>query len=160
MDIIEFDTKYSEDVKDLLVELQEYIVSIDKYGLNTITKDYRDQYYTKTLNEVYDNQGKIYLALQDNNIVGMVAGYIYPYSKEDILDYTCPTKGIVSELIISKKCRSKGFGKLLLEHIERYLKTLGCQYIQIDVFAYNQSAEQFYKKHNYENRMITMFKKI
>ena len=30
MNIIEYDNKYIEDVKDLLVELEEYIVSIDK----------------------------------------------------------------------------------------------------------------------------------
>ena len=30
MKIIEYEDKYLEDVKDLLVELEEYIVSIDK----------------------------------------------------------------------------------------------------------------------------------
>ncbi len=31
MEIINYDSKYDEQIKDLLVELQEYVVSIDKY---------------------------------------------------------------------------------------------------------------------------------
>lgn len=34
MKIIEYEDKYLEDVKDLLVELEEYIVSIDKDKLD------------------------------------------------------------------------------------------------------------------------------
>ncbi len=34
MKIIEYEDKYLEDVKDLLVELEEYIVSIDKDNLD------------------------------------------------------------------------------------------------------------------------------
>ena len=30
MQIVEYEDKYLEDVKDLLVELEEYIISIDK----------------------------------------------------------------------------------------------------------------------------------
>ena len=45
--IIEYDKQYDEDVKDLLVELQEYIVSIDKEKYNIITKDYREEYFKK-----------------------------------------------------------------------------------------------------------------
>ena len=36
MKIIEYEYKYLEDVKDLLVELEEYIVSIDKDNLDLV----------------------------------------------------------------------------------------------------------------------------
>ena len=50
--IIEYDEKYKEEVKDLLVELQEYIVSIDHWHLNIITPDYRKKYFEKTIKNV------------------------------------------------------------------------------------------------------------
>ena len=36
MGIVEYEEKYLEDVRNLLVELEEYIVSIDKDGLDII----------------------------------------------------------------------------------------------------------------------------
>ena len=45
MEILEYNKLYKEDVKDLLIELQEYIVSIDKYHLNIISPQYREVYF-------------------------------------------------------------------------------------------------------------------
>ena len=44
MNIIEYSDKYLEDVKDLLVELEEYIVSIDKDHLNQVHPEYREKW--------------------------------------------------------------------------------------------------------------------
>ncbi len=49
MEIVEYKAKYKEDVKNILVELQEYIVSIDHWHLNIITPDYRKKYFEKTI---------------------------------------------------------------------------------------------------------------
>ena len=42
MRIVEYEKKYKEDVKNLLVELQEYIASIDREGYNILTDEFRD----------------------------------------------------------------------------------------------------------------------
>ena len=42
MQIVEYDKKYTENVKDLLVELQEFIVCIDDWKLNIMTAQYRE----------------------------------------------------------------------------------------------------------------------
>ena len=39
MKIIEYEEIYQEEVKELLEELQEYMISVDKEGYSTITKD-------------------------------------------------------------------------------------------------------------------------
>ena len=43
--IVEYNNQYAEDVKDLLVELQEFIVSIDKEKYNILTAEYREEYF-------------------------------------------------------------------------------------------------------------------
>ena len=43
MEIIEYEDKYLEDVKDLLVELEEYIISIDKDDLDQLHPLYRSK---------------------------------------------------------------------------------------------------------------------
>ena len=43
MKILELEQKYYEQIKDLLVDLQKYIIEIDKYNLNIISQDYREK---------------------------------------------------------------------------------------------------------------------
>ena len=67
---------------------------------------------------------------------------------------------MVSELIVSKNARSMGIGKQLMQKIETYLKSIGCEYIFIDVFAYNENAIKFYDKLGFHTRGLIDIKKI
>ena len=114
MKIIEYNDKYLEDVKDLLVELEEYILSIDKDNLDQLHPDYRDKMAILDLEEVKKLNGKCFLAVENDKAVGFIMGYIVEYDEYDYLDYKCPKTGEISELIVTKKTRSSGVGKLLL----------------------------------------------
>ena len=160
MKIIEYEEKYLEDVKDLLVELEEYILSIDKDNLDQLHKDYRDKMAELDLDEVNKYNGKCYLAVENDKAIGLIMGCIYPYEEHDYLDYTCPKTGEITELIVTKKVRSTGVGKLLMSKMEEYFKNKNCEYIHVDVFAYNESGINFYKKDGYHTRMEIMIKKI
>lgn len=160
MIIREFANNDIEQIKDLLVELQQYVIEIDKYNLNIISDAYRDKYFEYMIDDLKTQQGKIYIAEENGAIVGFIAGYVQTYDERDKLDYTCPNKGIVAELIVSKNIRSKGSGQLLLNKLEEYFTSIECKYIQIDVFAYNEIGKNFYYKNKYEDRMITLFKKL
>lgn len=160
MEICELSDKYNEQVKDLLVELQEYVMSIDKYNLNHLSKDYREKYFKHMYNDCKQNQGKIFVAIENDECLGIIAGYVQKYNRRDKLDYICPKKGVVSELIVKSSIRGKSVGSKLLSSIENYFKSIYCEYVQLDAFAYNSDAINFYYKLGYENRMITLFKKI
>lgn len=158
--IIEYEDKYIEQVRDLLVELEEYIVSIDKDELDIVGEEYREKYILNLLNEVNTNNGKIYLYIEENKIRGMIAGIFRKYTEEDYLDYKCPKAGEVLELVTTQKERSKGIGRKLLEKMEEYFKSFECDYVYIDVFAYNDNAKKFYEKSNYHARMHSYIKKL
>ena len=57
MQIIEYENKYLEDVKDLLVELEKYILSIDKDNLDQLHPEYREKMAILDLEEVMDIPG-------------------------------------------------------------------------------------------------------
>ena len=133
MEIVEYEEKYLEDVRDLLVELEEYIVSIDKDGLDRVHFEYREKMALLDLEEVKNNKGKCYLMLDGNSVVGLIMGYVREYDKYDYLDYKCPRCGEISELIVSKNARSKGAGQQLIRKMEEYFKQINCEYILIDV---------------------------
>ena len=136
------------------------IKEIDKYNLNIISKEYRDKYFDFMLKDCINQQGQIFIAVTEGIVVGFIAGFVQIYEKRDKLDYTCPKKGVIAELIVNKNCRSNGIGYKLLSAMENYFKSVNCQYIQLDVFAYNDIAKNFYYKNDYEERMLTLFKKI
>lgn len=160
MEIIEYNDKYLEDVKDLLVELEEYILTIDKDELDQLHPEYRDKMAILDLNEVREYNGKCYLAIEDNKAVGLIMGTIPPYDDNDYLDYKCPKRGEITELVVSSKIRSNVVGQQLMNKMEEYFKSVGCEYIIIDVFAYNEKAIKFYDKQGYHTRMLVDIKKI
>ena len=160
MKIIEYNDKYLEDVKDLLVELEEYIISIDKDHLDRLHHDYRDKMVVIDLAKVKENNGKCYLAINDGKAIGLIMGCIFPYDEFDYLDYKCPKRGEITELIVSKKVRSKGIGNLLITKMEEYFKSMDCEYVIVDVFAYNDLALSFYNKKDYHTRMCVNIKKL
>lgn len=158
--VIEYNNKYLENVRDLLVELEEYIVSIDKDNLDRVHGDYREKMALLDLEEIEKNNGKCYLYLENNKVLGLIMGTIPKYSEYDYLDYKCPKRGVVTELVVKRSVRGKGIGQKLLEQMEIYFKSMQCEYVLIDVFAYNDNAINFYNNNEYHARMITNIKKI
>ena len=160
MEIIEYDSKYVEDVKDLLTELEEYIVSIDEDNLDHVGENYHEEMINYCLKDVNENNGKCYIAVEDNKAIGLIMGFDRKYEEKDYLDYKCPKMGIVAELIVSKKSRSKAIGTKLMNKMEEYFKSIGCKYVLLSVFAYNQNAINFYSKFGYHPRMHDMIRKL
>ena len=160
MKIVEYDEKYLNDVRDLLTELEEYIVSIDEDHLDQVHPEYYEKMALVDLDDVKNNNGKCYLAIRDNKVAGLIMGTIPSYNKYDYLDYKCPKRGVITELIVTKKTRSNGVGKELINTLEKYFKSKGCEYVLVDVFVYNKLGINFYNKRGYHTRMYTNIKKL
>ena len=47
-----------------------------------------------------------------------------------------------------------------MQKMEEYFKSMNCEYVSIDVFAYNDQAINFYRKQGYHTRMLIDIKKI
>ena len=115
--IIEYEQQYAENVKDLLVELQEHIQNIDIEGYNLVTKEYRELYFDKVINEVNKYNGKILLYKENDNIVGAIVGLINN-NREETYEFKVPKRGRITELVVSKNIRSNGIGTILLNAME------------------------------------------
>ena len=160
MKIIEYDKKYLDDVRNLLVELEEYILTIDIDELDQLHPEYHEKMAILDLEEVNENNGKCYLAIENDQVVGLIMGIVVKFDKYDYLDYKCPKEGEITELIVTSKTRNKGIGNALMNQMENYFKSIGCEYILVDVFAYNKNAINFYDKQGYHPRMHRAIKKI
>jgi ribosomal protein S18 acetylase RimI-like enzyme len=160
MKIIEYEEKYLEEVRDLLVELEEYILTVDEDELDQLHPEYREKMAIIDLKDVNENNGKCYLAIEDNKVLGLIMGTIPPFDEYDYLDYKCPKRGIITELVVTSKVRSNGIGQKLMHQMEEYFKSQDCEYSLVDVFAYNKNGIKFYDKQGYHPRMYTDIKKL
>ncbi len=160
MEIIEYMDKYLEDVRELLVELQKHNISLDKDKLEVLHPQFREKMAVLELEDISNNNGKCYLALENKKVVGLIMGYILSYDTYDYLDYKCPIRGKITDLIVSKEARNSGIGNKLIKKIENYFKQAGCEYIMVDVFGYNEEANKYYEKLGYRTRIMKKIKKI
>lgn len=157
--IIDYDKKYDEQIKDLLVELQEHLVLLDIQKYNILSPEYRENYFKKVMEIVNKFDGKIYLYKQDDKILGLIVG-IVNNEEQNTYEFIAPKRGRIEELVVSKTARGQGIGNKLLLKMEEYLYSVGCKDILLGAFAYNERAVKFYEKHGYHARMLTLTKSI
>ena len=104
--------------------------------------------------------GKIFLAIENDKIIGLVLGVVNLNDEIDKLTNDCAKTGNVLELIVKNFSRGHGIGKSLLNEIETYFKNINCKRINIEVFGPNKSALNFYLKNDYTIRDYIVSKKI
>ena len=158
--IVEYDSKYDEQIKDLLVELQNYLVDIDNWHTQILKPEYRESMFKLDMEKVRKQNGKIYLYIEDNVAIGIIIGIIEEKDEIDKLTNDCAKTGSILELVIKNDIRGNGIGKLLLGKIEQFFKDVDCKRINIEVFGPNKKGLNFYEKNGYVTRDIIVSKKI
>ena len=160
MQIIEYNSKYDEQIKDLLVELQNYLIDIDDWHTQVMLPEYREENFQMDMRKVNNQEGKIFLAIENDLIVGLIMGIVEEKDEIDKLTNDCAKTGSVIELIVKNDIRGSGIGKTLLEQMEKYFKNINCKRINIEVFGPNKRGLNFYEKNDYIVRDMIVSKQI
>ena len=66
----------------------------------------------------------------------------------------------VDQLVISEKCRGKGYGKKLMEEIARIAKEEGCERIELECWSFNDSALGMYKHLGFDEQRVKLETKV
>ena len=146
--------------KELLCQLQEHLVKVDDENVQTMNEDYNDKYIGYIEQQTRKCDGLILVAEAYDNPVGMIAGLIEKKDEVDSLTNRCPRRGIITELVVDEKMRGHGIGKKLIERMEAHFKNNNCEFIAVDVFAPNKSAQWFYFSLGYSPRNIELYKRV
>lgn len=140
--------------------LADHIISVDPLKRSRRLPKYSKLYVKKLMFKIKKNKGILLIAYENKNIVGFVAGFIEKQSKESLMECVPTKAGKIEDLFIYPKYRSKNIGRRLMKKIEDYFKSKGCDALRLHVFAPNIRAHDFYKRLNYQDRMIEMIKLI
>ena len=158
--IVEYDSKFDKQIKDLLVELQNYLIDIDDWHTQIMLPEYREKYFKMDMEKVKNQDGKIYLEIENNTVNGLIIGVVEEKDDIDKLTNDCAKTGSVIELIVKNNIRGNGIGKNLLEKLEEYFKSINCKRINIEVFGPNKKGLNFYEKNDYVVRDYIVSKKL
>ena len=155
---------YKENDKAGLVEclegLCDYLVNVDPLKKIRRLPAFGRTYTQSLLKKIVRNNGALYVADDNGEIVGIIAGIVQNVSKLDQLSFASTKYGRVLELFVHPDYRGNHLGKLLVEKMEDHFKQLHCDHLRIEVFEPNKSAHQFYHALGYTDRVIDVIKEL
>ncbi len=160
IEIKEYQHEDKDSVLMMMEHLQDYVVDLDPIQRIRRMPGYGENTFTAFQEYLSKNEGKCFVAVHENTIIGFIAGLIALQSEKNLLSVIPTRLGVVKELFIKDSHRFKNIGKQLMSILEEYFKKSGCDSLWVDVFAYNHKAHEFYKGLGYSDREIGMLKKI
>ena len=139
-----------------IVELQEFERKLQpdfRTKGSVIAVAYR-KYLVKKIKNMH---GKIFVAEVNKKISGFAAILLE--------NQTSPCMKIkknayIIDLVVLSKDRKSGVGSALLKRAEKFALDAGVSNIFLDVMFNNKLALSFYNNHGFENRGITLLKKL
>lgn len=108
--------------------------------------------YETTLQEMRRGGYRIFVVVEDDEYVALAGIAIRTNFYYGKFLY-------VYDLITSEKVRSRGHGKLLLDHLEELARTDGCQTIALSSGVQRTDAHRFYEDKMGYDRVSYVFKK-
>jgi len=144
----------------LMREFGQYVESIDDIKRTEYKKGGAEYFTDKMIRETQENNGAVFVARIQDKVVGFIGGYVGKQDKDEEMEAVPLTPGIVSEFFVTASSRGKHIGEKLLQTLEEDLKNKGCDILRLEVFAPNILAREFYTKHDFTERLITLSKSL
>lgn len=148
-----------ETVTGMFDELLKHLAEIDTIGHMHWQHGEGAEVMADILKDVESENGVIYIAEQDDEIIGVISGRISQHDDKKT-GQTYDPEGRVTQLFVKMPYRGKGIGRSLLDRIEQYFKDEGCESMWIMVFKPNECAYEFYQRHGFVDRDIDMIKTL
>jgi len=145
-----------KDIDKILI-LEDQIFDIHfKSRPDWIGKNPKSYEYKKDIIE--GNNGKIFIAEENNNIIGLCIINIREIKNHHM--FHDMTNIEIENICIDEDYRKKGIGKILFEEVKKFAKEINAKNIELSVWKFNQDAINFYEKMGMKIRIIRMEYKI
>lgn len=105
-----------------------------------------------------NNDNDIYVVKSGNNICGYAITKIITFRDDPLIIDHC--RFFIDDLYVDLQYRKKGIGKFLMRELVSVCKSKGFRYMDLNVWAFNTEAIDFYKKNGMQEIMIRMEQKI
>ena len=128
-----------------IVELLRYICEIHRKGRPDVFISGQPKYDTEALCRMMDDESyRIAAASEDGRVIGYMISKII---KNESGPHIRSAKTLyIDDICVDKAYAHKGVGTSLFEEARRIGKDEGCERIDLNVWAFNESAIKFYEK--------------
>ena len=143
-------------IRRCLVELQDYERALDSRmpsGASIV-----DEYVAHMLGQCEKHDGKVLVAMVDDEIVGYVT--VLCRVTNDELEDGDYEYGLVSDLVVLQPHRNKGLGRLLLDEAETFARARGVAWLRIGVLSDNRGALNLYRSLGFADRYTELEKDL
>lgn len=158
IELREFRVEDEPRIAALMDEFQNYLIGIDDLKRLVAFKDAGVQYTKIKIEDIKKVNGVMFIATAEQKIIGFVFGMLEPLTEIETLEIGNRKYGTVTDIFVTAKHRNQGVGKMLLEKIEQYFKSVGCDTVSIGMLACNVDAHNMYAHMGYTNRSVDMIK--
>lgn len=104
------------------------------------------EYFTDLINNHY-----VIVAIQDNNVVGYLAGSIEEKGSYELIQY-----GEINNMLVSHSYRGMGIGKQLIDNFKDHCIKHDIHNIKVVASYKNKDAINFYHKNGFEDFNLTL----
>lgn len=138
-----------------MIELLRQVGQVHHLGRPDLIRADAQKYDEGDLQQLLKDENRpIFIAEE----AGKVLGYgfcILKRTKDDPVladNYTL----YIDDLCVDENCRGKGVGKTVYAHILGYARSLGCDSVTLNVWAFNKSAMGFYESVGLKTQKVGM----
>ncbi|MBO4813072.1 GNAT family N-acetyltransferase [Candidatus Saccharibacteria bacterium] len=146
MEYREFRKDDYDDLKRLVAGLQEFFVQMDDEYREFSNVD-EGKYLDEIIGDAESKNGKIYVAVDNGNLVGFVQGVII---EKDDLQHVPQRDGWIGLLYVEDRYRNKNVGNELMTRMREFFRSENCDSVKLFCSSANVGALEFYKKVGFE----------
>jgi GNAT superfamily N-acetyltransferase len=96
----------------------------------------------------------IFLAVADSQVLGLLAAHLCR-----MLQYASPVVRVTA-LVVDRRARRRGVGKLLMERVEQIGSAAGCEFVELTSAMDRKEAHAFYRSIGYEPNSLRFRKPL
>lgn len=160
MKSLEIVTASDKDIQDLIRLFSESEEFHRKNRPDILSQPPLEDLRAMFLKFLTDSKVRTLLAKQDGIAIGFARYRKLEISKSNFFVKSGQTQAIIEELVVSSAFRRKGIAKNLMMHIESELRQQGISHIQLNVFSFNEPAQELYQSLGYQPMFLRLSKDL
>lgn len=138
-----------------MIELLKQVGQVHHLGRPDLFRAGAQKYNERDLQKLLQDESRpIFIAEADGKVLGYGFCILKVIKNDPVLADN--TTLYIDDLCVDEHCRGKHIGKEIYHHIVNYAKTIGCDSITLNVWAFNESAKRFYESLGMKPQKIGM----
>ena len=127
-----------------IIELLHQVNMVHYHSRPDIFKPHTTKYDERQLLEIPKDEGTPVFVYDDGEVLGYAFGQIQEVRGDKLLQDAKTM--YIDDICVDEKARGKHIGRALYDHMRAFAKSVGCQYLTLNVWTGNDAAISFYQQ--------------